>query len=186
MCLVKLVVLNCLDIQPMSTYDIKVFLEKIDAMRWSGILIGSIQNAMNTLERDGCIQVSSVENTGKRRKVIYCLTERGSALQKDLVVKSLSSSDLQFSSVFFTGLSNLSKFDKEEILELLEKRKESLSIEYESILEGKRKKQQAVDNIAPIEELVFQNMLDTISLQIKLTKDIIHELGNIKEGNNEN
>lgn len=174
--MVKLVVLNCLDIQPMSTYDIKVFLEKVDAMRWAGILIGSIQNAVNTLEKDGCIQVSSIENTGKRKKVVYCLTSKGSVLQKELVRKALSLADLQFSSIFFTGLSNLSKFEKVEAIELLKQRKEVLSMEHESILDGKRKKQQVVGCIAPIEELVFKNMLDTISLQIKLIQDIILEL----------
>ena len=62
----RLLVLGMLDAQPLSGYDIQQLLRLSDAERWGGVLIGSIYHALKKLEKEGHIEISSIEMTGHR------------------------------------------------------------------------------------------------------------------------
>lgn len=74
----------------MSVYDIKSNIEKYDAMRWANILVGSIQNAVNSLYKTGEIEIDTVQYIGKRKKTIYKITEYGMQIRKKKLKKRLN------------------------------------------------------------------------------------------------
>ena len=79
----RLLVLAMLGLKPMTGYDIKVMLELSDAERWGGVLIGSIYNALKKLEKDGYIEVASIESTGHRQKQFIKLLKRAEHMSKN-------------------------------------------------------------------------------------------------------
>lgn len=162
----KLLVLAMLSIKPMSGYDIKAMLKLIDAERWSGILIGSIYNALNKLEKDGYIEVSRIESTGHRQKAIYRITEEGREYEKLLIVEALEKSSVLYPTQLYSGISFAYKLEKEEAVGALEKQRSILLNEYNTLLNGLEAKKEAAEyDISSFTMLVFNNMFETIKLQ---------------------
>ncbi|MEW9124148.1 MAG: helix-turn-helix transcriptional regulator [Thermotaleaceae bacterium] len=173
--MIKLLILNLLDIQPMSVYDIKSALEQFDAVRWANILIGSIQNAVNSLFKSGAIEIESVQSVGKRKKTIYRITEYGYEIREKETKKSLESGEISFSYDFFIGLSSLSIFHDKEKRNMLIKRKDKLIQVKESIEKGVSIKEKHTD-LENVQYLVIENMISTVDIQIKLIDEIIKNL----------
>lgn len=178
----KLLVLAMLSIKPMSGYDIKTMLELFDAERWSGILIGSIYNALNKLEKDGYIEISRIESTGHRQKAIYQITEKGRQYEKELIIGALEKSPIPYPTQLYSGISFINKLEKEEAIAALEQQRIALESEYHSLLAGLKAKQEATGNdLSPFTTLVFNNMFETIKLQQKFINEAISLINNQKE-----
>lgn len=170
--MIKLMILNCLELKQMSVYDIKLLIKQMDAGRWGNVLVGSIQNAILTLEKNNNVKIFKVEKNGKRKKTIYQITETGKKLQRELTIKALSSSDVQYSSTFFLGLSVTKGLSNDEKIELLERRLEKLNLERENVKKGIKIKEQYA-TISEIQKLSIECMISTIELQLNLTNQII-------------
>ncbi|GAK01900.1 transcriptional regulator, PadR family [Geomicrobium sp. JCM 19037] len=103
----------------MSGYDIKETLKSMDAERWSGLLIGSIYNALNKLEKEGYIEVSHIEQTGHRQKAIYAITNRGKEYEKQLTKEALEKPLNPYPTQLYSGFSFMEKLDRDEALAAL-------------------------------------------------------------------
>lgn len=175
----KLLVLAMLSIKSMSGYDIKEMLKLIDAERWSGILIGSIYNALNKLEKDGYVEVSRIEATGHRQKAIYRITKEGSEYEKQLIIESLEKSSVVYPTLLYSGISFAYKLENKEAVVALEKQHNILLSEYKSLMNGLEAKKEATENdISPYTMLVFNNMFETIKLQQKFVDQAINLIKN--------
>lgn len=173
--MIKLLVLNLLDSKPMSVYDIKSVLEELDAVSWANILIGSIQNAINSLFKLGAIEIESVKNVGKRKKTIYKITEYGYVIREEETKKALESEKINFPYDFYVGLSSLDIFQNTEKINILKNRREKLVLVKESINSGITIKEKYT-NIGKIQYLVVENMMNTLDAQIELIDKIINYL----------
>ncbi len=179
--MIKLLVLNLLEIKEMSVYDIKSSLKEFDAMRWANILIGSIQNAVNSLYKQGHIDIESIQSVGKRKKTIYKITETGKLKREEWIKEAIESEKIQFSYDFFIALSGINSFNIMDKINMLNNRKEKLLEAKLSIKEGIETKEEHTD-LDKIQYLVVENMKDTIDIQLNLVEEIIKYL----EEDNEN
>ncbi|EZH65657.1 PadR family transcriptional regulator [Bacillaceae bacterium JMAK1] len=170
----KLMVLALLGIKPMSGYDIKEMLKLTDAERWSGILIGSIYNAIHKLERDGYIEVSKIEHTGHRQKAIYTITKRGQEYEKELIRESLEKPFNSYPTQLYSGLSFVDRIDKPEAIDALNDQKAHLDAEYSAVTIGFNAKEEAASGtLSPLTRLVFDHMFKTIELQQAFVQEAI-------------
>lgn len=173
----KLLVLALLGIKPMSGYDIKETLKVMDAERWSGLLIGSIYNALNKLEKDGYIEVSQIEQTGHRQKAIYAITGKGKDYEKQLIKEALEKPVNPYPTQLYSGFSFLDKLDRDEAFAALRKQQKSLEEEYEIVSYGlKAKKEAEKGTLSSFTFLVFEHMFETIKLQQKYIDKAINLL----------
>ncbi|MEH7026131.1 PadR family transcriptional regulator [Bacillus wiedmannii] len=170
----KLLVLAMLSMQPMSGYEIKSMLEMNDAQRWAGVLPGSIYNALKKLEKDGYIELASIENSGHRQKAIYKITSKGEEYQKQLVLECLGSAKINYPTDLYSGISLAYQLPKDEAIEKLTKNKEQLVRESQAVKTGMEAKEKALQGEIPqLTKIVFEHMFDVIKVQIKLIEATI-------------
>ena len=170
----RLLVLGILDVQPMSGYDIQQILRLSDAERWGGVLIGSIYHALKKMEKEGLVEVESIEQTGHRQKAIYRITEEGQAYSKKLVKEALEASSVNYPSKLYSGLSFVEKISNEEALTVLNNQLRSLEKEYEVLEDGLKLKKLAMNNnIPPMTMLTFDNMFAIVKQQQEFVENAI-------------
>ncbi|MGE7094183.1 PadR family transcriptional regulator [Lysinibacillus sp. NPDC048646] len=170
----KLLVLAMLGLKPMTGYEIKVMLEMNDAERWGGVLIGSIYNALKKLEREGYIEVASIESTGHRQKVIYQITEKGKAYEQDLIIEALEKSSVVYPTTLYSGVAFACKLQDEKAVCALEKQKKILEGEEKAIAAGYQAKLNAMQGEIPtLTQLAFDNMLEIVKVQLKFVNQAI-------------
>ncbi|MEO1771897.1 PadR family transcriptional regulator [Candidatus Enterococcus ferrettii] len=165
----KLLVLAMLSMQPMSGYEIKSMLEMNDAKRWAGVLPGSIYNALKKLERDGYVEVVSLENSGHRQKAIYRITPKGEDYQQELALECLGSEKINYPTDLYTGISLAYEIPKTEAISRLKKNKKQLILESQAVKTGMNAKEKALQGDIPqLTKIVFEHMFNVIEAQIKL------------------
>ncbi len=170
----KLLVLAMLGLKPMTGYDIKVMLELNDAERWGGVLIGSIYNALKKLEKDGYIEVASIESTGLRQKAIYQITEKGKVYEQQLIIEALEQSSVVYPTTLYSGVSFAFKLPNEKAICALEKQKKILEDEEKAITVGYQAKMHAMQGEIPeLTQLAFANMLEIVKVQQKFVQQAI-------------
>lgn len=173
----KLLVLAMLGLQPMSGYEIKTMLELNDAQRWAGVLPGSIYNALNKLEKDGYIEVMSLETNGHRQKAIYKITEKGEAYQKELIFECLENDKVNYPTNLYSGISFAQQLPKEEAIDALKKNRDKLMHESQAVKKGLTAKKKALQGEIPeITQIVFEHMFEVIESQIRLISKAIEIL----------
>lgn len=173
----RVLVLGILDVQPMSGYDIQQMLRLSDAERWGGVLIGSIYHALKKMEKEGLVEVDSIEQTGHRQKAIYKITATGQEHLKQLVDESLKASSVNYPSTLYSGLSFIEKISKEDALAALYQQRDQLKKEYEELENGLRLKNVAMSNhIPPMTTLVFDNMFAIVKEQQSFVENAIQLL----------
>ncbi len=162
----RLLVLGLLDLKPLSGYDIQQTLKQTDAERWGDVLVGSIYHALKTLEAEEFVEVTSVEQTGHRQKVIYQITEKGREHLKELIIDSLKASSVLYPITLYSGLSYLHKLPKEEALTALTLQANALNQEYRTLEKSLIAESAAMAGVLPdMTKLVFKNMFAIIRQQ---------------------
>jgi DNA-binding PadR family transcriptional regulator len=162
----RLLVLGMLDAQPLSGYDIQQLLRLSDAERWGGVLIGSIYHALKKLESEGHIEISRIETTGHRQKAVYNITAKGREYMKTLTLESLQAASLEYPTTLYSGLSFSHKVQEADAVKSLEKQREYLKKEQDSLAFGLKAKSDAMQNyLPPMTQLIFDHMFGLIKLQ---------------------
>lgn len=170
----QLLVLGLLEKGSMSGYDIKNMLEMSGAESWGGVLTGSIYHALNKLEKDGYIEVSSIENVGHRQKAIYQITEAGEKYLSTLIYKALQTSSVSYPTLLYSGLNFLEFLPREQCVRALEEQKEQLEQQYQALRAGQEQKEEALEGQLPeISRLVFENMYAVIEQQLTFVKRLL-------------
>lgn len=171
----QLLVLGLLKKEPLSGYDIQVMLQTSDAESWGGVLVGSIYHALKKLEKDGYVEIASIEQTGHRQKVIYQITAEGELQFKKLLIEALQSNSITYPTLLYSGLNFLDYLETNQAKQALKLQKKVLEQEQEKLMDGKNEKKKYVgENLHPICELIFDNMSSTIQQQIILIDKIIN------------
>ena len=175
----RLLVLGMLDIQPMSGYDIQLMLKMNNAEHWGGVLIGSIYHALNKMEKEGLIEITSIEQTGHRQKAIYKITPTGEEHLEELVKEHLGALSVQYPSSLYSALSFIDKIPAEEAIKILDEQKEKLNAEAEFIRYGLNAKKKAMQNsVPPITYFIFENMFELIRVQKEFVEKLITHMKN--------
>lgn len=167
--MIKLLVLAILNVKPMSGYDIKSLLEISDTQRWAGVLPGSIYNALRKLERDGYIEIESLEANGNRQKAIYKITESGRKHQIELAKECLTANKIHYPTQLYTGISFVDQLPLQEAMDDLQQNKEQLEKEYDMLSKGMDSKKKSMGNHIPeLTQIIFEHMFETVRSQIEL------------------
>lgn len=170
----QLLVLGLLKEKPLSGYDIQLALQVSDAESWGGVLVGSIYHALKKLEKDGHIEIASLEQTGNRQKAVYQITDTGVEHLYKLIADVLQSSSVVLPTAFYSGLNFMDLIPKEQRIVALKLQKMVLKKEYDNLRHGLEKKKTAMDNTLPtISELVFDHMFATIQQQYEFVNQLL-------------
>lgn len=173
----QLLVLGLLKEKPLSGYDIQLALQVSDAESWGGVLVGSIYHALKKLEKDGHIEIASLEQTGNRQKAIYQITDTGIEYLYKLIADVLQSSSVVFPTAFYSGLNFMDLIPKEQSITALKSQKALLEKEYDSLRRGLDEKKTAMGKVLPtVSELVFENMFGTIKQQLDFVNQLLELL----------
>lgn len=171
----QLLVLGLLKKEPLSGYDIQTLLQTSDAESWGGVLAGSIYHALKTLEKDGYIEIASIEQTGHRQKAIYRITHRGEIYFNGLLLKALQDNSVAYPTLLYSGLNFLDYLNCEQSIEALENQKKALEKEKKKLENGKTEKKKYLgEQLPPLCELIFDNMNAAIQQQIDFIDQIIN------------
>ncbi len=173
----QLLVLGLLKREPMSGYDIQMMLQTSDAESWGGVLPGSIYHALKKLEQGGFIEVAAIEQTGRRQKAVYRITEPGVRQFEQLVYGALQTCSVAFPTVLYSGLNFLEDIGSEQVIRALAQQKDALERDRDRLMHGKAAKQAAMGGVlAPISEVVFDHMTETIGRQMELIDRVMAQL----------
>ncbi|WP_342573949.1 PadR family transcriptional regulator [Solibacillus sp. FSL K6-1781] len=179
--MIKLLVLELLNRRPMSGYEMKQILENTDAKRWSGVLPGSIYNAIKKLEKEGYIIISSIEMTGNRQRSEFKITQKGKDYQQSLIKDALSSPVL-YNGDLYSGIGFAYQLDHQSAISILQNNMSALNKEKKEIIAGKKQKEIATNGeLSELSSIVINHMIKTIELQSQLIESVI---GVIKKENN--
>ena len=179
--MIKLLVLELLNRRPMSGYEMKQILENTDAKRWSGVLPGSIYNAIKKLEKEGYIIISSIEMTGNRQRSEFKITQKGKDYQQSLIKDALSSPVL-YNGDLYSGIGFAYQLDYQSAISELQNNMSTLNKEKKEIIAGKKQKEIATSGeLSELSSIVINHMIKTIELQSQLIESVI---GVIKKEHN--
>ena len=171
--MIKLLVLELLNRRPMSGYEMKQILENTDAKRWSGVLPGSIYNAIKKLEKEGYIIVSSIEMTGNRQRSEFKITQKGKDYQQSLIKEALSSPVL-YNGDLYSGIGFAYQLDYQSAISMLQNNASALNKERKEIIAGKKQKEIATNGeLSELSSIVINHMIKTIELQCQLIESVI-------------
>ncbi|PLR80701.1 PadR family transcriptional regulator [Bacillus sp. V33-4] len=168
----RLMVLGLLRIKPMSGYEIQQILEISHTDLWAGILPGSIYHALKKMEKEGLVEVDTIEQTGHRTKAIYKITVTGEEEFYRLGKESLEVSSVVLPSTMYTAISFADELNKDDIISAISKQKAQL----QEMLELQKRGERAKRDHMPIDEitmLTFENIYQQYELQINYLKKLL-------------
>lgn len=120
--------------RPMSGYDINFILRKIGVL-YQELKKANIYYLLDKLNSEGKLKMS-IEQTGhgaQKEKFLYSITDEGKEYYKILLRKTFSTYDTLHSSID-VAIALIPHLEKNEVLDLLEKRKENILDKKEILL----------------------------------------------------
>ena len=173
--MVRLILLGMLKIRPLSGYEIQQVLQTSQTDVWAGVLPGSIYHALKKMDKEGLVEVDSLEKTGHRIKAIYKITEKGLTEFKRLVKDNLREKSIVLPGQLYAAVSFLSELSPEESIEALSEQRVMLEEELDSLREGLQTKKQYAE-VKGIANLHFENMFAHYELQLRFIDKIIDHI----------
>ena len=168
----RLMVLGLLKTGPMSGYEIHQLLGKSQTDTWAGVLPGSVYHALKKMEKEGLVEIDSIEQTGNRSKAIYKITEAGEREFDKLLLESLQMSSVHLPSSLYTGLSFVQYAKNSQIVASLKNQQMQLMEELEKQREGMEEKRKHI-HIDAVTEMVLQNVVHQYELQLNLLNKLL-------------
>ena len=168
----RLMVLGLLKTGPMSGYEIHQLLGKSQTDTWAGVLPGSVYHALKKMEKEGLVEIDSIEQTGNRSKAIYKITEAGEREFDKLLLESLQMSSVHLPSSLYTGLSFVQYAKNRQIVASLKNQQMQLMEELEKQREGMEEKRKHI-HIDAVTEMVLQNVVHQYELQLNLLNKLL-------------
>ena len=168
----RLMVLGLLKTGPMSGYEIHQLLGKSQTDTWAGVLPGSVYHALKKMEKEGLVEIDSIEQTGNRSKAIYKITEAGEREFDKLLLESLQMSSVHLPSSLYTGLSFVQYAKNSQIVASLKNQQMQLMEELEKQREGMEEKRKHI-HIDAVSEMMLQNVVHQYELQLNLLNKLL-------------
>lgn len=175
--MVRLMVLGMLKLKPLSGYEIQQVLQTSQTDIWAGVLPGSIYHALKKMDKEGLVEVDSVEQTGHRIKAIYKITEKGQAEFIRLLKESLREKSVILPATLYAAMSFMQDLPLVKQVEALTEQKCMLERELEQLKTGIKIKEQHIA-LNKIARLQFENMFAHYELQINFIEKLTIELQN--------
>ena len=165
-------VLGLLKSKPMSGYEIQQILTKSQSDSWAGILPGSIYHALKKMEKEGLVEIDSIEKTGNRSKAIYKITQDGEKEFEALLLESLQVSSVYLPSNLYTGLSFIQHLSNDEIIQSFKNQQILLEEQLATLKEGIEIKRTHMP-LDEVTEMLFQNVFKQYEIQLDLLNNLI-------------
>ena len=165
-------VLGLLNSKPMSGYEIQQILTKSQSDSWAGILPGSIYHALKKMEKEGLVEIDSIEKTGNRSKAIYKITTDGEKEFDTLLVQSLQDSSVFLPSNLYTGLSFIQHLSNDAVIQSLKNQHVLLEKQLDNLREGIEIKRTHMP-MDEVTEMLFQNVFKQYEIQLNLISNLI-------------
>ncbi len=176
----QLMLLGLIKNKAMSGYEIKQYLNLSHAEKWAGIQTGSIYYNLSKLEKEGLIEVKSVEQTGNRSSTIYSITAKGKEVFRKQLIESFSQVDATYPSKLYTSITFLGELTTEEAAEAIDKQIIVLEKELEEWENGRKLKEEALSVVLP--DYIIA-LFDNGSQHIKLNIDFLEKIKRTLESN---
>lgn len=157
----------------MSGYEIQQILTRSQSDSWAGILPGSIYHALKKMEKEGLVEIDSIEKTGNRSKAIYKITTDGEKEFDELLLESLQVSSVYLPSNLYTGLSFIQHLSNTEIIQSLKNQQILLEEQLNKLKAGIEIKRTHMP-LDEVTEMLFQNVFKQYELQLELLNNLIH------------
>ena len=157
----------------MSGYEIQQKMQLSQTDKWAYVKPASIYHALKKMEKEGLVVLETIEQTGNRLKAIYNITLEGKKELERIVIKSFKESSVIFPAKLYTALTFMNESTKEEILNALEVKKQTIQTIYEEMKAGQK------ENYSDIPEnvmMIFTNMYEQCELQLNFIKQINEKL----------
>lgn len=168
----RLMVLGLLKTEAMSGYEIHQLLVKSEADSWAGILPGSVYHALKKMEREGLVEIDSIEQTGNRSKAIYKITDAGEHEFDKLLLASLQAPSVHLPSTLYTGLSFVQYAKARDIIDSLKQQQVLLAEQLEKQQAGMEEKRKHIE-VDAVTEMVLQNVVHQYELQLNLVNKLL-------------
>ena len=168
----RLMVLGLLKTEAMSGYEIYQLLAKSEADSWAGILPGSVYHALKKMEKEGLVEIDSVEQTGNRSKAIYKITQAGEQEFAQLLLESLQAPSVQLPTSLYTGLSFVQYAKTSEVINSLKQQQILLQDQLEKQQVGMAEKRKHI-HVDAMTDMVLQNVVHHYELQLSLISNLI-------------
>ena len=168
----RLMVLGLLKTKPMSGYEIQQILTSSQSDSWAGILPGSIYHALKKMEKEGLVEIDTIEKTGNRSKAIYKITADGEIEFDKLLLDSLQVNSVLLPSNLYTGLSFIEHLTNDEIVQSLKRQQIVLEEQLNKLRDGIEIKRTHMP-MNEVTEMLFQNVFKQYELQIELLDNLI-------------
>jgi DNA-binding PadR family transcriptional regulator len=178
--MVRLMVLGMLKMRPLSGYEIQQVLQTSQTDIWAGILPGSIYHALKKMDKEGLVEVDTVEQTGHRIKAIYKITDKGRAEFTELLKVSLREKSVGLPSTLYTAMAFFHELPKAEKIQALNEQKGILEKELAQLKAGIKIKEQYV-TIDVIARMQFENMFAHYQLQIDFIDQLVEQIEKMDE-----
>lgn len=164
----------------MSGYDIQQKVNRADAERWGGVLVGSIYHALKKLEQEHYIELTGIEQTGHRQKAIYKITDLGKDYLQTIISESLRASSVLYPTTLYSGLSLLHKIPRDSARHALEEQRNLLDEEYRALEHGQELNKASDQDIPLLSKITIDHMFTIIRQQQQFIENILEVL---EEGN---
>lgn len=175
----RLMVLGLLKTEAMSGYEIHQLLVKSEADSWAGILPGSVYHALKKMEKEGLVEIDSIEQTGNRSKAIYKITQAGEQEFDKLLPASLQEPSVHLPSGLYTGLSFVQYAKTDDIINSLKQQQVLLEEKLKKQQAGMEEKRKHIE-IDTVTEMVLQNVVDQYELQLNLINKLLNHYEQVK------
>jgi DNA-binding PadR family transcriptional regulator len=145
----ELLILGLISEMPRHGYELEQVIEKRVMREWTRIGFSSIYYVLGKLEKKGLVQSDQPESVKAKKR--YTLTEAGQKVLIDQTLAALANVQPTYPSLLL-GLINLSALSREQVLEALKTRKESVAAEMRRIKDIHFDQQPLPDHIDAIFE----------------------------------
>lgn len=160
----------------MSGYEIQQKMQSAQTDQWAFVQPASIYHALRKLEKDGLVELKTLEQTGNRTKAIYSATDRGRDAFPSMLVQAFEKSPVVFPAPLYTLLTFVEDVPQEALLHAITVQQRDIQAIYESMEAGHKAKAEVMQEVPRNVELIFRNIYDQCRLQLRFLEELKREL----------
>lgn len=167
---------------PMSGYELQQAMQSAQTDTWAGVFPASIYHALKKMDKEGLVELDTVEKTGNRSKAIYSITPAGKDEFHKLMIESFQQSSVSFPTQLYTALTffTADAVSIEKITVSLQEQKKGIVDMYENMKAGQSIKEKMID-VPEHVTLIFENIYEQCEMQLRFIEKLEKKLSILEE-----
>lgn len=167
---------------PMSGYELQQAMQSAQTDTWAGVFPASIYHALKKMDKEGLVELDTVEKTGNRSKAIYSITSAGKDEFHKLMIESFQQSSVIFPTHLYTALTffTADAISIEKITVALQEQKKEIVNMFENMKAGQSIKEKMID-VPEHVTLIFENIYEQCEMQLRFIEKLEKKLTILEE-----